>query len=71
MDMAERITNTNGHYETLSDREGFSLFDKAARYYLGIPGKDFLAQLEAGEFEDSDDNPDVAAVMALLPFARA
>lgn len=71
MDMAERITHTNGHYEALTDKEGFSLFDKAARYYLDIPGEEFLARLEAGEFEDSDEEPDVAAVLALLPFARA
>lgn len=70
--MAERITHTNGHFEfkALSEGEGFSLFDKAAKYYLGISGQEFLGRLEDGDFEDTED-PEVSEVLTLLPFARA
>lgn len=69
--MAEPTIHTNGHFRELSGKEGFALFDKAAMYHLGITGADFLRGFEAGEYKDSEDDPDVSEVLALVPFARA
>ena len=69
--MAEQISHTNGHFEALSDKEGFALFNNAAEYYLGISGEEFIHSLEEGHFEDLEDDPEVSEVMTLLPFARA
>ncbi len=68
--MVERAAHTNGHFRELSDEEGLELFDRAARYYLAMSGTEFLERLEACEFDDSEDNPDVSEVLALVPFAR-
>ena len=63
--------HTNGHIKEFSSKEGWKLFDAAAMYYLGITGKEFIEQLEAGRFDDPDEDVDVAEVLALLPFARS
>lgn len=69
-EMVERAPHTNGHFRELSDKEGLELFDGAARYYLDTSGTEFLEKLEAGEFANSEDDPDVSEVLALVPFAR-
>lgn len=67
----DSAAHSNGHIKELSTKEGRELFDKATRYYLGISGKEFIERLDAGEFEDPDEDPDVAEVLALVPFARS
>lgn len=62
---------TNGHIKELSPEEGMRLFDNAAKYYLEISGQEFLERLSTGEFDDPDVDPDVAQVLALVPFARS
>lgn len=49
--------------------EGRELFDRAARKALGISGDEFLARYDRGMFDDTDD-PAVAGVTTLIPFAR-
>ncbi len=68
--MAEPTVHENGHIKELSGKEGQELFNRAAVYHLGITGADFLRGLEAGKYEDSEDDPDVSEVLALVPFAR-
>ena len=68
--MAERASETNGHLRELSPEASWKLFDDAAMYYLGITGEEFIEQLEAGRFDDPDEDLDAAEVLALLPFVR-
>lgn len=66
-----KTVQTNGHIKELSPEEGMRLFDNAAKYYLEISGQEFLERLNTGEFNDPDVDPDVAQVLALVPFARS
>lgn len=66
-----KTVQTNGHIKELSPDEGMRLFDNAAKYYLEISGQEFLERLEAGEFDDPDADPNIAQVLALVPFARS
>lgn len=49
--------------------EGRALFDRAAKNALGISGDEFLARYDQGQYSDTDD-PAVAGVATLIPFAR-
>jgi hypothetical protein len=49
--------------------EGRSLFDRAANDGLGVSGEEFLARYDRGYYDDYDD-PAVAGVVMLIPFAR-
>ncbi|MCC5574442.1 hypothetical protein IMZ11_02150 [Microtetraspora sp. AC03309] len=49
--------------------EGRSLFDKASKDALGISGEEFLSRYDGGLYDDTDD-PAVAGVAMLIPFAR-
>jgi hypothetical protein len=67
----ERETpQTNGYVRELSRDEGRELFDRKARQYLGVSGDDFIRGLEAGEYGDPDERPEVMRLIMLLPFAR-
>ncbi len=55
--------------QELSRDEGRALFDRQARYHLGISGDEFIRAWNAGEFDDPD-RPEVMEVVMLLPFAR-
>lgn len=50
--------------------EGKSLFDKAARRYMGMGGEEFLTKYDRGDFADADDS-NVARVAMLRPFAHS
>lgn len=68
--MANVTSNTNpcGVVEA-TEEEGRALFDRAAKDGLGISGEEFLTRYDNGDFNDSDD-PAVAGVVMLIPFAR-
>jgi hypothetical protein len=53
----------------VSDVEGVAIFHQRARAILGISGPEFLRRWDTGEYDGVDD-PDVAAVAILIPFAR-
>jgi hypothetical protein len=53
----------------LDREEGAALFDKTTRKLLGIPGTEFLARWDRGDYEDSDDMA-ITKVAMLIPFAR-
>ena len=53
----------------VSADEGAALFDKTARKLLGIPGGEFLARWDRGEYTD-DERTAVTKVAMLIPFAR-
>ncbi|WP_127501657.1 hypothetical protein [Actinoplanes solisilvae] len=53
----------------VSADEGAALFDKTARKLLGIPGDEFLARWDRGEYTD-DERMAVTKVAMLIPFAR-
>ena len=66
----DQAAQTNGHIRDLTDEEGWSLFDKAARFYLNISGKQFIERWESGYYDKDPDDPNVVEVTMLLPFAR-
>jgi len=51
----------------LSAAEERRIFDRAARRYLGMSGRDFLRKWRAGEFKDPDMDPAVRWVAFLAP----
>ncbi len=53
----------------LTQEAARELFDQQARLYLGIGREEYLRRLDAGELA-SNDEPRVAHLMLLLPFAR-
>ena len=56
--------------QELSRDEGRALFDRQARYHLGMSGDEFIRAWNAGEFDDDPDRPDVMRVVMLMGFAR-
>ena len=50
--------------------EGCAILDRAARRWLGISGDEFLTGWRNGAFADDDENPDLAKVALLVPFAE-
>lgn len=54
----------------VSPREGWELFDAAARRFLGMSGAEFLEAWDRGAFAE-EDSPDVTLVALLIPFARS
>lgn len=70
--MHGRPSNTNTDpcgVEEASPEEGRAIFDRAARDALGISGDEFLTRYDSGAYSDTDD-PAVAGVAMLIPFAR-
>ncbi len=51
--------------------EGKSLFDKAARRYMGMSGEEFLTKYDCGDFANDVDDSNVARVAMLRPFAHS
>ena len=54
----------------LTEEEGQAMFDRAAQYYLGMSGEEFLRCWDAGKWDDPDDYPEVMAVALLIPLVR-
>lgn len=55
--------------EEVTPEEGRQILDEAARRWLGISGEDFLAAWRTGQYAESEDDPHVAKVALLIPFA--
>jgi hypothetical protein len=53
----------------LTEVEGATLFDRAARRDLGITGAEFLARWDRGDYAGAED-PAAEGVAMLIPFAR-
>ena len=51
----------------MSAAEERRIFDRAARRYVGMSGRDFLRKWRAGEFKDPDMDPAVRWVAFLAP----
>lgn len=52
---------------------GIAMFDQEARRIVGIPGDEFLARWDAGEFHDWEDTPEgreLEYLILLIPFGR-
>jgi hypothetical protein len=56
----------DGQIHLATEEEWQALVDRAARYYLGISGDEFVRAWERGEFENAD-RPEVLRVAMLLP----
>ncbi len=68
--MERTAAREDRHIRELDDEQSWQLFDEAAQHYLGVSGEEFLAQWEAGHYEDPDQ-PEVISVIMLLPFAES
>jgi hypothetical protein len=66
----EKTAGTNRLVQDLTDEESRTLFDNAARFYLGISGEEFVERWDSGYYDEDPDRPDVVDVAMLLPFAR-
>jgi hypothetical protein len=55
----------------LSPNEAFSRFDQACQQYLGLSGRDFVANYRKGCYDDTDVDsmPGLSKVLSFLPFA--
>lgn len=51
----------------MSTEEAFDVFDKAARRFLKMSGKEFLDKWNNGFFTDPDSIPGVMEVASLIP----
>jgi hypothetical protein len=62
------------YVEEFSAEEGWELFDRQARRFLGMDGEEFLNRWDAGDFGDPDDRskhgPEIMRVATLLPLVR-
>lgn len=58
----------------LSQEEGRKLFDHVSREMMGMPGPEFLARFDAGEFdtmgEDTPEGFNLQYLIMLIPFGR-
>lgn len=54
----------------VTPEERRQIFDEAARYYLGMSGKEFARRWDAGEFDDDPDRREVMRVALLRPGGR-
>jgi hypothetical protein len=66
----EKTAGTNRLVQDLTDEESRTLFDNAARFYLGISGEECVERWDSGYYDEDPDRPDVVDVTMLLPFAR-
>lgn len=66
----QAASQTNERVRDLTEVEGRELFDKAARFYLGISGEEFIERWKSGYYDEDPDVPNVVDVATLLPFAR-
>ncbi len=55
--------------DEVSRADGRAIVDQAAQKWLGISGETFLSSWQAGAFRD-DDDPNIARVAVLIPFAQ-
>ena len=56
------------HY--LTPEESWDVFDRAARYYLGMSGEEFIDAWDAGRFDADPDRPALIRVSLLRPDGR-
>ncbi|MFA1548814.1 hypothetical protein [Actinomadura chokoriensis] len=61
--------HTHVEADEVSRSDGASMLHKAARRRLNISGEEFLSRWDHGYYDDTDD-PAVADVAMLIPFAR-
>lgn len=67
--MAITVREPEVRFREVTGEEGRALFDRAARFYLGMSSEEFLKAWHGGKFQDPDQ-PEIMAVAVLLPFAR-
>ena len=70
---APRTKGQEGHVRFLSRKEGRAHFDQQVRKSLGISGAEFLRRYDAGEYQDTPDDPEhweIIRLSMLIPFAR-
>jgi hypothetical protein len=56
--------------QELSKNQARKMFDRQAKHYLNISGKEFIRRWKTGAFNGKADTPAVIRVAMLLPFGR-
>jgi len=68
------ICERSGASETLAHEatrsEGWEILEAQAQMRLGVSAAEFVRRWDAGEFESSEERPEVLHVAMLLPFVR-
>jgi hypothetical protein len=71
--MAIAPTHVESGIRFLEDEESRAFFDAQAHRLMGISGEDFIRRYDAGEYEDTPDDPQhhgITELVMLLPFGR-
>ena len=66
-----RSKQNGNRIRVLNREQSMRLFDRQARRYMKMSGKEFIRRWKAGEFGDPEKpyRPDLMHVATLLPFA--
>jgi hypothetical protein len=72
--MALKVQSTTQDLPSVLPRDlAVALFDQESRRIVGIPGEEFLAKWDAGQYRNFDDTPEgreLAYLILLIPFGR-
>ena len=72
--MATTIQSTTQNLPSVLRADlAFALFDQESQRIEGIPGEEFLARQDAGEYREIEDTPHgrgLAYLILLIPFGR-
>ena len=60
----------DGSIHVVTPEESWERFDRAAHYYLGMGGEEFLQAWYGGKFDDDPDRPEVLMVAMMRPLGR-
>src|SRR5262249_23216892 len=67
----ETMTRTKAvQVKKLSNDQAKKMFDRQAKHYLKMSGKEVIQKWDAGQFNGKADTPAVTRVAMLLPFGR-
>ena len=64
--------NFNGKVRIMTREQGRRMFDRQARKYFKMSGKEFIRRWEAGEFGDPENpyRPELVALTMQVPFVK-
>ncbi len=64
--------NFNGKVQITTREQGRKMFDRQARKYFKMSGKEFIRRWEAGEFGDPENpyRPELVDMVMQLPFVK-
>jgi hypothetical protein len=61
--------STNGRIREITQKQGYAMLNKQTMQFLNMSAKDFISAWRAGKFRDSQEDPQIARLAALIPLA--